>query len=68
MLVGLFKVLLFYMAFVFIKNVIKGYVTYQSVKKRMKQESGGTQRSQKKSSQDQGEVFEAEYRVLKDQE
>lgn len=68
MLAGLFKVFLFYMAFVFIKNVIKGYLTYQGVKKRMQQEKGSTQSNQSKKAGPQGDVFEAEYRVLKDQE
>jgi|GEM_PF-6283716 hypothetical protein len=66
MLVGLFKVLLFYFAFVFIKNVVKGYLSYQGIKGRMNQGSDQKgEQAKKKSSQ--GEVFEAEYRVLKDE-
>lgn len=73
MIAGLFKVLLFYMAYVFIKNVVKGYLTYQGLKNNMKQNASFEQkeqqqqrsRSSKKSSQ--SDVFEAEYRVLNDQ-
>lgn len=56
------------MAFVFIKNVIKGYVTYKELKKKMHQGAGSQQQGPKASnSQSKSDVFEAEYRVLNDQ-
>jgi hypothetical protein len=59
----IFKGLLFYFTWVFIKNVFFGYKTYQKVKDGMKQDNGP---GPHKRSVPKEDILEAEYRVIKD--
>jgi hypothetical protein len=63
MILMLFKGLLFYFLFVFIRNIIFGYKSYQKVKEGM--DSGRAESPRRKSSKSD-DVLEAEYRVIKD--
>lgn len=56
------------MAFVFVKNAVKGYMAYQGLKRQAQAKSNGQKGQFKKSSASQkSDVFEAEYRVLRDE-
>lgn len=63
MLALIFKGILFYFIFVFIRNVFLGYKTHQQVKSGMG--SGGQSAGPKKYRKNNDDVLEAEYRVIK---
>ncbi len=63
MIAMLLKGLIFYFLFVFIRNIFFGYKSYQHVKGGMN--PGVNPGTRKKPAQD-GDVLEAEYRVIKD--
>ena len=67
MLAILFKGILFYFLFVFVRNIIFGYKTYQQVKTGMGagDPEGGARPHKRKRSSDDDDVLEAEYRVIK---
>lgn len=62
MLMTVLKILLLYMSYVFIKNAIKGYLTYKHIKNQTGQQTAA------KKPQASDDVFEAEYRVVRDTE
>lgn len=62
MVAGLIKVLLFYFAFVFLRNIWRGYKKYQQILEE-KENYEGTKRYNVNEKDD---VFEAEYRVVDD--
>lgn len=66
MLMTVLKIILLYMSYVFIKNAIKGYLTFKHIKNQAEQQAAA-QKTQK-TSQCSSDVFEAEYRVVRDTE
>lgn len=63
MILMIFKGLLFYFLFVFIRNIIFGYKSYQKVKEGM---APGAQTGPRRKAAKSEDILEAEYRVIKD--